>query len=97
MGLYGNIVVDPADDDYWPPVNREHIVTLDDILVEDGSIALFNTDGPTHVAMGRFGNVMLTAGETNLALQADAGEVVRFFFTNTANTRRSTSPSPTLG
>jgi FtsP/CotA-like multicopper oxidase with cupredoxin domain len=37
--------------------------------------------------MGRFGNVMLTSGETNLALQADKGEVVRFFFTNTANTR----------
>ncbi len=87
MGLYGNIVVDPTDNDYWPPVNREHIVTLDDILVEDGHIAPYNTDGPSHVAMGRFGNVMLTAGDTNLALQAYAGEVVRFFFTNTANTR----------
>ena len=64
MGLYGNLVVDPVDDDYWPPVNREHVVTLDDVLVEDGRIAPFNVDGPTHVAMGRFGNVMLTAGET---------------------------------
>ena len=66
MGLYGNIVVDPADDDYWPPVDREHVVTLDDVLVEDGRIAPFNVDGPTHVAMGRFGNVMLTAGDTDL-------------------------------
>jgi FtsP/CotA-like multicopper oxidase with cupredoxin domain len=87
MGLYGNIVVDPVDDDYWPPVDREHIVTLDDVLVEDGRIAGFNVDGPTHVAMGRFGNVMLTAGETELTLSAAAGEVVRFHFTNTANTR----------
>ncbi len=87
MGLYGNLVVDPVDDDYWPPVDREHVVTLDDVLVEDGRIAPFNVDGPTHVAMGRFGNVMLTAGETDLALSASAGEVVRFYFTNTANTR----------
>ena len=87
MGLYGNLVVDPLDDDYWPPVDREHVVTLDDVLVEDGRIAPFNTAGPTHVAMGRFGNVMLTAGDTNPALSASAGEVVRFYFTNTANTR----------
>ena len=37
--------------------------------------------------MGRFGNVMLTGGSTDLTLDAQAGEVVRFFFTNTANTR----------
>ena len=37
MGLYGNIVVEPADPDYWPPVNREIILTLDDILLEDGT------------------------------------------------------------
>ena len=39
MGLYGNIVVEPSEDDYWPPVNREIVVTLDDVLVEDGQIA----------------------------------------------------------
>ena len=87
MGLYGNIVVEPADADYWPDVDREVVVTLDDILVEDGRIAAFHEAGPTHVAMGRFGNVMLTGGETNLALRAQVGEVVRFYFTNTANTR----------
>ncbi len=87
MGLYGNLVVEPADPDYWPPVNREFVVTLDDVLVEDGQIAPFNLDGPTFVAMGRFGNVMLTGGESNLELNARAGEVVRFYFTNTANTR----------
>ena len=87
MGLYGNIVVEPADADYWPAVDREVVVTLDDVLVEDGRIAAFHEAGPTHVAMGRFGNVMLTGGETNLALGAQVGEVVRFYFTNTANTR----------
>jgi FtsP/CotA-like multicopper oxidase with cupredoxin domain len=87
MGLYGNIVVDPPADKAWPFVNREAIVTLDDILLDDGGIAPFRTDGPTHTAMGRFGNVMLTAGSTDLAIEAQAGEVVRFLFTNTANTR----------
>ena len=37
--------------------------------------------------MGRFGNVMLVAGETDLSLSAQLGEVVRFYLTNTANTR----------
>jgi FtsP/CotA-like multicopper oxidase with cupredoxin domain len=87
MGLYGNIVVEPADPDYWAVVDGEVVVTLDDVLVEDGRIAPFHEAGPTHVAMGRFGNVMLTGGETNLALDARVGEVVRFYFTNTANTR----------
>jgi FtsP/CotA-like multicopper oxidase with cupredoxin domain len=87
MGLYGNIVVEPTDDGYWPAVDREVVVTLDDVLVEDGRIAAFHEAGPTHVAMGRFGNVMLTGGETNLALGAQVGEVVRFHLTNTANTR----------
>jgi len=87
MGLYGNIVVEPADADYWPPVNREYVVSLDDVLLEDGQITPYNLDGPNFVAMGRFGNVMLTSGESNLELSARKGEVVRFYFTNTANTR----------
>jgi FtsP/CotA-like multicopper oxidase with cupredoxin domain len=87
MGLYGNIIVVPADDDYWAPVNREVVVTVDDVLIEDGKIAPFHEAGPNYVAMGRFGNVMLTGGEADLRLAARAGEVVRFYLTNTANTR----------
>ena len=86
LGLYGNILVEPAEPDYWPPANREQLLTLDDILIEDGELAPF-TEETTHVAMGRFGNVMLVAGEPELALEARRGEVVRFFLTNTANTR----------
>ena len=37
--------------------------------------------------MGRFGNVMLVAGEPDLSLTARRGEVVRLYLTNTANTR----------
>jgi FtsP/CotA-like multicopper oxidase with cupredoxin domain len=87
MGLYGNILVTPSDADYWPPANRELVLTLDDILIEEGQIAAFSESETTHVAMGRFGNVMLVAGEPDLSLEAKRGEVVRFYFTNTANTR----------
>jgi FtsP/CotA-like multicopper oxidase with cupredoxin domain len=87
MGLYGNLLVDAADPDCWPSVHREVVVTLDDLLVEDGRVAPFHRSGPTHTAMGRFGNVMLTGGKTHLELEARAGEVVRFHLTNTANTR----------
>src|SRR5256714_7256702 len=87
MGLYGNILATPSDPDYWPPASGELLLTLDDILIEDGQIAAFRESETTHVAMGRFGNVMLVAGEPNLSLEAKRGEVVRFYFTNTANTR----------
>ena len=87
MGLYGNCIVVPADPDYWPPAHRELALTLDDVLIEDGQIAAFSPDETTYAAMGRFGNVLLVAGEPELALTAQAGEVVRFYLTNTANTR----------
>jgi FtsP/CotA-like multicopper oxidase with cupredoxin domain len=87
MGLYGNIVVVPADADYWPAAHRELALTLDDVLIEDGAIAPFSPSETTYAAMGRFGNVLLVGGETDLALSGRQGEVVRLFLTNTANTR----------
>ena len=87
MGLYGNILVEPVENDYWPPANRELPLTLDDVLIEDGAVASFSRDETSHAAMGRFGNVMLIGGEVDPALIAKSGEVVRFFLTNTANTR----------
>jgi FtsP/CotA-like multicopper oxidase with cupredoxin domain len=87
MGLYGNILVVPAEPDYWPPANRELLLTLDDILIEEGKVAPFSESETTHVAMGRFGNVMLVAGEPDLSLAATRAEVVRLYLTNTANTR----------
>ena len=87
MGLYGNVLVVPADPDYWPPAHREIVLTLDDVLIEDGKVAPFSRSETTHTAMGRFGNVLLVAGEPDLALTARLGEVVRFYLTNTANTR----------
>jgi FtsP/CotA-like multicopper oxidase with cupredoxin domain len=87
LGLYGNCLVMPADPDYWPRANRDLPLTLDDILLEDGKVAPFSRSETTYVAMGRFGEVLLVNGETDLSLDARLGEVVRFYFTNTANTR----------
>jgi FtsP/CotA-like multicopper oxidase with cupredoxin domain len=87
MGLYGNILVVPSNPDYWPPVQQDVLLTLDDLLLEDGKIAPFSPVETTYTAMGRFGNVLLIGGETDYSLTARAGEVVRLWLTNTANTR----------
>ncbi|MGE5746939.1 MAG: multicopper oxidase domain-containing protein [Solirubrobacterales bacterium] len=87
IGLYGNVLVEPADPDYWPPAHREICLTLDDILLEDGQVASFSRSETTHSAMGRFGDVLLVNGESDLSLSAKLGEVVRLYLTNTANTR----------
>jgi FtsP/CotA-like multicopper oxidase with cupredoxin domain len=87
LGLYANVLVEPADPDYWPPAHRELPLTLDDILLEDGQVAPFSRAETTYAAMGRFGDVLLVNGETDLSLDAKAGEVVRLYLTNTANTR----------
>jgi len=87
LGQYGNIVVVPAESDYWPPAHRELLLTLDDVLIEDGKIAPFNREETTFAAMGRYGNVLLVGGETKPTFSAHQGEVVRLYLTNTANTR----------
>ena len=87
LGLYANILVVPSEPDYWPPADREFILTVDDLLVEEGRIAPFSPTETSYAAMGRFGNVFLTSGDPDLRLSAGAGEVVRLWLTNTANTR----------
>jgi FtsP/CotA-like multicopper oxidase with cupredoxin domain len=87
LGLYGNILVLPTEPDYWLPADRDVILTVDDLLVEAGKIAPFSPTETSYAAMGRFGNVFLTSGDPDLQLEARAGEVVRLWLTNTANTR----------
>jgi len=87
LGLYGNFLVEPDDPGYWNQVNREEMIMLDDILIENGVIARFDPEIADHTLMGRFGNVMLVNGETNYRIDAKRGDAVRFYFTNAANTR----------
>src|ERR671918_541327 len=88
LGLYGNILVEPSEPGYWPPAHREVLLTLDDILLdEDGRIAPFDPHETDYVAMGRFGTTFLVAGEPEMSMSVKQGEVVRFYLTDTANTR----------
>jgi FtsP/CotA-like multicopper oxidase with cupredoxin domain len=87
MGLYGTIIVEPADDSYWPRADRDLTITLDDVLIEKGQMAPFLRSGATHTAMGRFGNVMLINGQPHYSEEVRAGEVVRIYLVNTASTR----------
>ena len=87
MGLYGNIIVEPSEPGYWPAANRDVVLTLDDVLLEDGKIATFSVAETSYAAMGRYGNLLLIGGETNPVVAARAGEVLRLWLTNTANSR----------
>lgn len=86
LGLYGNFIVTPDSPDYWSPVNKEWVVVLDDILIENGTINL-DRETVDHTLMGRFGNIMLVNGETNPQFSAHMGDVVRLYITNAANAR----------
>ena len=87
LGLYGNMLVDPENEGYYSPVNREEVLVLDDLLVDAAGIIPYGDEAPTHALMGRFGNVMLTNGMTDYTLSVQKGEVVRFYVTNVANSR----------
>ncbi len=87
MGLFGNMLVDSPDPDYYSPVNREQALVLDDLLVHGDSLIPFGLEGPDYVLMGRVGNVLLVNGEARYALTASTGEVIRFHFTNVSSSR----------
>ena len=87
MGLYGNIHVVPAEPEYWPsrpprvvpdPRRRSRRGRKDRRLQRLGDDTC--RDGPLRQRHAR-------RRGASLALTARRGEVVRFFFTNTANTR----------
>jgi FtsP/CotA-like multicopper oxidase with cupredoxin domain len=87
MGLYGNLLVAPLEEDYYAPVNRQEVLMLDDLLLSpDGPVA-FGEESANYMLMGRFGNVPLVNGEPSYAESAAPGEVVRLFLTNASNTR----------
>ena len=87
LGLYGNMLVNHPDADYYGPVNREEVLILDDILIDQNGLIPWGDTAPTHTLMGRFGNVMLANGMTDYRLSVKRGEVVRFYLTNVANSR----------
>ncbi len=86
LGLYGNIWVLPKNAEE-NPVDREEVLILDDIKIDEGDVFGYTEEQINHALMGRFGNIMLVNGDTDYQLSARKGEVVRFYLTNAANTR----------
>jgi suppressor of ftsI len=63
------------------------VLMLDDLLTGGDGLVPLGGEAPTHALMGRFGNTFLVNGETDYRLAVKRGDVVRFYFTNAANTR----------
>lgn len=87
MGLFGNMIVDSPDPDYYSPANREQALVFDDLLVNADTLIPFGKEGPDFALMGRVGSVELVNGESRDTLRAKTGEVVRFYLTNVASSR----------
>ena len=87
MGLYGNMLVDSPDPDYYSPANREVPVVLSDLMIHADTLIPFGREAPDFALMGRVGNVMLVNGEPAGAWTVHRGDVVRFYVTNAASSR----------
>jgi suppressor of ftsI len=88
LGLYGNILVRPASAHHsGDPANREEVLALGDISINEAGMVPYGAEAPTHALMGRFGNVFLVNGETRYTLDVDRDDVVRFLLTNASNAR----------
>ena len=86
LGLAGNMLVAPTEPTLGA-VNREVVLQLDDLLVDEQGLIPYGMEAPTHALMGRFGNVMWVNGQERFSTMARAGDVVRFYITNVANAR----------
>jgi suppressor of ftsI len=87
LGLYGNILVAPERGRWLPPVDREEVLALDDLLLDGEGLVPYGADTPTHALMGRWGNVLLVNGEPRYSLNVRRGDVVHFYLTNVSNAR----------
>ncbi len=87
MGLFGNMIVDSPDKNYYSAANTEQVLVLDDLLVNADTLIPYGTEAPDFALMGRVGNLLLVNGEPRYTLDVGQGEVVRFYLTNTASSR----------
>jgi len=86
LGLYGNIIVEPQENQY-NPVHNEELLVLDDLLVENDKIVPYGASEANYALMGRFGNTLLVNGNTDYTLTVPQGATTRFFLTSVANAR----------
>lgn len=85
LGEYGTFqIYDPSEKQ---TVDSESVITLDDILIENGVIPPFEQDTVNYTLMGHYGNTMFVNGDTNFSLTLKQNEVKRLYLVNTANAR----------
>lgn len=87
LGLYGNLWVTPKSKVAYNPVDQEKVLMLDDMLLQDGLPVPYGEQEADFALMGRFGNTMLINGQTDYNESVPRGSIVRYYVTNTANTR----------
>lgn len=88
MGLYGNFIVEPADQSLWRPVDREQLLMVDDFFLDpDRKTSSFLKEDIDRTMMGRFGNLYLINGDTAFSISVKRKERVRFLVTNSCNAR----------
>src|SRR5690606_6988394 len=78
LGLYGNLMVQPDEPDYYGPSHREEVLMLDDIPLDDHGGFPYGDSAANVAVMGRFGNVLLVNGEPRWSVEVASGAVVRF-------------------
>ncbi len=87
MGLQGNYWVVDSDLSQLPKVDREEVLVIDDLLVEDGKLPGFKEGTLSYALMGRYGSINLVNNKAAWTTKARQDDVIRFWLTNTANAR----------
>ena len=87
LGAYGNFLVVSNDPNYLSPVNKEIPLMISDVLLDIDGTPSFNLKNPSHILMGRYGNVYLVNGTNNYTDNINKGDVIRHFLTNASNAR----------
>lgn len=87
LGMYGSIIVDSPNPDYYGPANSEESLIIDDALMTDTNWTPFGLEAPTNALMGRFGNVHLVNGKPGFRKTVNKGDVLRLFLIDASNTR----------
>ncbi len=87
LGLYGAILVEPAETDYYGKADREEVLILDDLRLNQGGIEGFSDARVNYAMMGRYGNTMMVNWDSDYRLKVRQGETLRLFLLNAANAR----------
>ncbi len=84
-GLFGTILVEPKDPNYYISYNKTEIMAVHDMLIVNNDI--YQGTNRHMKFMGRYGNYLLINGKTDYTYKTKKGEITRLMIVNTANSR----------